>query len=141
MQRNRMTRPPLSQPSITAVGLTRSSRWPKRSCFLLLEVGLPFNDNGDPSGAQTERRDGAGPVRSLLGGKGLTGRLLDSANRERPSARMPHRLPRSRHRSGLCASLDHAARLQPRFEQLVGQRMGGVRLTAAGRRGSRAVRR
>jgi hypothetical protein len=29
-------------------------------------------------GAQTERRGGAGPVRGLLGGKDLTGRLVFS---------------------------------------------------------------
>jgi len=32
-----------------------------------------------PSGAQTERRGGAGPVRGLLGGKDLTGRLSSSS--------------------------------------------------------------
>jgi hypothetical protein len=30
---------------------------------------------GQAAGAQTERRSGAGPVRSLRGGKDLTGRL------------------------------------------------------------------
>jgi hypothetical protein len=35
-------------------------------------VGLRYSGNG-PSGAQTERRGGAGPVRGLLGGKDLTG--------------------------------------------------------------------
>jgi hypothetical protein len=30
-------------------------------------------------GAQTERRGGAGPVRGLLGGKGLTGRFCFSS--------------------------------------------------------------
>ena len=33
---------------------------------------------GDQSGAQTERRGGAGPVGGLLGGKDPTGRLLVS---------------------------------------------------------------
>src|SRR5262249_53006212 len=32
-----------------------------------------------PSGAQTERRGGAGPVGGLLGGKDLTGRLVSRA--------------------------------------------------------------
>src|SRR6266566_4900343 len=35
---------------------------------------------GHQSGAQTERRGGAGPVRGLLGGKGPTGRFLSSIN-------------------------------------------------------------
>jgi hypothetical protein len=32
---------------------------------LLLENGLPYNGGGDLSGAQTERRGGAGPIRGL----------------------------------------------------------------------------
>jgi hypothetical protein len=44
--------------------------------LLLLTGGLRFNGDGDLSGAQTERRGGAGPVRGLLGGKDLTGRLF-----------------------------------------------------------------
>src|SRR6516165_10347861 len=36
---------------------------------ILSEGGLRYNGNGDLAGAQTERRGGAGPVRSLLGGK------------------------------------------------------------------------
>jgi hypothetical protein len=43
---------------------------------LLLENGLPYNGGGDLSGAQTERRGGAGPVRGLPGGKDRTGRFL-----------------------------------------------------------------
>jgi hypothetical protein len=44
---------------------------------LLLEAsGLRYNGDGDYPGAQTERRGGAGPVRSLLGGKDLTGRFF-----------------------------------------------------------------
>jgi hypothetical protein len=39
-----------------------------------------YNDDGDFSGAQTERRGYAGPVRSLLGGKDLTGHFLHSSN-------------------------------------------------------------
>ena len=47
---------------------------------MLLEAhGLPYNGSGDPSGAQTERRGGAGPVGGLLGGKGPTGRLVCGA--------------------------------------------------------------
>jgi hypothetical protein len=34
-------------------------------------------------GAQTERRGGAGPVRGLLGGKDLTGRLAFEPQRHR----------------------------------------------------------
>ena len=37
-------------------------------------IGLPYNGDGDLSGAQTERRGGAGPVGGLLGGKDPTGR-------------------------------------------------------------------
>jgi hypothetical protein len=43
---------------------------------LLQGGGLLYNGDGDPSGAQTERRGGAGPVRGLLGGKDLTGRFV-----------------------------------------------------------------
>jgi hypothetical protein len=43
------------------------------------ENGLLYKGSGDPSGAQTERRGGAGPVRGLLGGKDLTGRLVLNA--------------------------------------------------------------
>jgi hypothetical protein len=50
---------------------------------LLLKAGLPYNDDGDHSGAQTKRRGYAGPVRSLLGGKGLTGHLFHSFNLKR----------------------------------------------------------
>jgi hypothetical protein len=35
---------------------------------LLLRVGLRYNENAIAPGAQTERREDAGPVRSLLGG-------------------------------------------------------------------------
>src|SRR5262249_18745785 len=43
---------------------------------MLLEAGgLRYNGDGDQSGAQTERRGGAGPVGGLLGGKGPTGRF------------------------------------------------------------------
>src|SRR5436305_1784739 len=44
--------------------------------LLLSGTGLRSNDDAIPSGAQTERRGGAGPVRGLLGGKDLTGRLV-----------------------------------------------------------------
>jgi hypothetical protein len=37
--------------------------------FLLSEAGLRYNDNAIAAGAQTERRDLAGPVRDLLGGE------------------------------------------------------------------------
>jgi hypothetical protein len=47
---------------------------PRRNNFYLSEGG-PFYNGQGPSGAQTERRGGAGPVRGLLGGKDLTGRL------------------------------------------------------------------
>jgi hypothetical protein len=36
---------------------------------LLPENGLPYNGDGDPSSAQTERLGGAGPVRGILGSK------------------------------------------------------------------------
>jgi hypothetical protein len=42
----------------------------------LLCKGLPYNGGGDLSGAQTERRGGAGPVGGLLGGKDPAGRLV-----------------------------------------------------------------
>ena len=42
---------------------------------LHFENGLRYNGDGDLSGAQTERRGGAGPARGLLGGKDLTGRF------------------------------------------------------------------
>jgi hypothetical protein len=38
-------------------------------------VGPRYNVKDIAPGAQTERRGGAGPVRDLLGGKALTGRL------------------------------------------------------------------
>jgi hypothetical protein len=48
---------------------------------LLLEAsGLRYNGDGDPSGAQTERRGGAGPVGGLLGGKDPTGRFILDAS-------------------------------------------------------------
>ena len=43
---------------------------------LHFEKGLRYHGDGDPSGAQTERRGGAGPVRGLLGGKDPTGRFF-----------------------------------------------------------------
>jgi hypothetical protein len=42
---------------------------------LLCDAGLLYNGGGDLSGAQTERRGGAGPVGGLLGGKDPTGRF------------------------------------------------------------------
>jgi hypothetical protein len=48
--------------------------------MLLEGGGLRYNGNGDPSGAQTERRGGAGPVRGLLGGKDLTGRFFSESD-------------------------------------------------------------
>ena len=45
---------------------------------LLLEAGLRYNEEVIHPGAQTERRGGAGPVRGLLGAKGLTGRISRS---------------------------------------------------------------
>jgi hypothetical protein len=48
---------------------------------LLRECGLPYNGGGDHSGAQTERRGGAGPVRGLPRGKDLTGRQCWLATR------------------------------------------------------------
>src|SRR5262249_36780982 len=52
------------------------SRFQPLSWNLLLSHGnLAYNHAGDCSGAQTERRGGAGPVRGLLGGKDLTGRF------------------------------------------------------------------
>jgi hypothetical protein len=50
--------------------------WQNVHASLFLPAGLPYNGDGDPPGAQTERRGGAGSVRSLLVGKGLTGRFL-----------------------------------------------------------------
>jgi hypothetical protein len=47
---------------------------------LHFENGLRYNGDGDLSGAQTERRGGAGPVRGLLGGKDLTGRFSQLLN-------------------------------------------------------------
>ena len=47
---------------------------------LRCECGLLYKGSGDQSGAQTERRGGAGPVRGLLGGKDPTGRLLSAIN-------------------------------------------------------------
>src|SRR5207302_1301146 len=48
---------------------------------LLLKAVRDNNGDGDHSGAQTERRGGAGPVRGLLGGKDLTGRFLPNSLR------------------------------------------------------------
>ena len=42
-------------------------------------AGLPYNGDGNLSGAQTERRGCDGLVRGLLGGKDLTGRLLHAS--------------------------------------------------------------
>jgi hypothetical protein len=42
---------------------------------LLSENGLRYYGDGDPSGAQTRRRGGAGPVGGLPGGKGRTDRF------------------------------------------------------------------
>jgi hypothetical protein len=44
--------------------------------LLLKAGGLLYNGDGDLSGAQTERRGGAGPVGGLLGGKDPTGRFF-----------------------------------------------------------------
>jgi hypothetical protein len=44
--------------------------------ILLRERGLLYNGAGDHSGAQTERRGGAGPVGGLLAGKDPTGRFV-----------------------------------------------------------------
>ena len=58
---------------------------------MLLEAsGLRDNGDGNHPGAQTERRGGAGPVRSLLGGKDLTdrsplGKQLAKDQRSQPS--------------------------------------------------------
>ena len=39
-------------------------------------MGLLYNGSNNASGAQTERRGGAGPVGGLLGGKDPSGRLV-----------------------------------------------------------------
>jgi hypothetical protein len=39
--------------------------------YLRSQAGLRQNENAIASGAQTERRGGAGPVRNLLGGETL----------------------------------------------------------------------
>ncbi|HEY7154170.1 MAG TPA: hypothetical protein VH575_09470 [Gemmataceae bacterium] len=62
---------------------------------------LPYNGDGDPSSAQTERRGHAGPVRGLLGGKDLTGRFLHASHVKSPS--------------GLWTSRDHFVRVEPCF--------------------------
>jgi hypothetical protein len=36
---------------------------------ILSRIGLRYNDNATTTGAQTERRGGAGPGRDLLGGE------------------------------------------------------------------------
>src|SRR5438034_6235632 len=54
---------------------------------LHFENGLRYNGDGDHSGAQTERRGGAGPVGGLLGGKDPTGRLTQSSFRIVPMPR------------------------------------------------------
>ena len=46
--------------------------------YLLHGNGLLYYGSGDHSGAQTERRGGAGPVGGLLGGKDPTGRFIFS---------------------------------------------------------------
>jgi hypothetical protein len=43
------------------------------------EDGLRYNENVIAVGAQTVRRGDAWPVRGLLGGKDLTGRLIRSS--------------------------------------------------------------
>jgi hypothetical protein len=42
----------------------------------LRQAGLPYHGKAVASGAQTERRGGAGPVRGLLGGKAPTGQFV-----------------------------------------------------------------
>jgi hypothetical protein len=44
--------------------------------LLFVNVVCPIMGPATFSGAQTERRGGAGPVRGLLGGKDLTGRFV-----------------------------------------------------------------
>ena len=68
---------------------------------MLLKAGLPYNNDGDLSSAQTERRGYAGPVRGLLGGKDLTGRFLHPSNVNSPS--------------GLWTSQDHFVSVEPCF--------------------------
>ena len=75
---------------------------------LLEKTGLRYEWRDIVPGAQTERRGGAGPVRCLLGGKDLTGRLrrrqrsaLAAIQRTRTahqSVRAQHFAPRGRHR-------------------------------------------
>ena len=50
--------------------------------MLLETCGPRYNGDGDPSGAQTERRGGAGPMGGLLGGKDPTGRFVLLARRQ-----------------------------------------------------------
>ena len=45
---------------------------------LSCKFGLHYNRHDNATGAQTERRGGAGPVRGLLGGKDPTGRRLST---------------------------------------------------------------
>src|SRR5262249_47862461 len=58
---------------------------------LLCGGSLPYDGDGYLSGAQTERRGGAGPVRGLLGRKDVTGRLVSSSvvRRQSPGAVIP----------------------------------------------------
>ncbi len=47
--------------------------------FLSKANDLRYNQKAHRPGAQTERQGDARPVRSLLGGKGLTGRVFFAA--------------------------------------------------------------
>jgi hypothetical protein len=49
-------------------------------------VSLRYNGNGNAVSAQTERSGAAGPVRTVLGGYDLTGRLSSLSNRNLPAA-------------------------------------------------------
>src|SRR5262249_21111114 len=53
---------------------------------LLCECGLLYNGSDSASGAQTERRGGAGPVGGLLGGKDPTGRFYSRGQRSEVSS-------------------------------------------------------
>ena len=60
---------------------------------LLCDGGLRYNGSDNASGAQTERRGGAGPVGGLLGGKDPTGRFVQcrgqSSLQDRAEAKAP----------------------------------------------------
>jgi hypothetical protein len=61
-----------------ATDFSESSQERNNIVVLLLEGGLRYHDKGIASGAQTERRGEAGPVRVLLGGGHAPAALFQS---------------------------------------------------------------